>query len=175
MKIKVKNTVIRLVEGDITELTTDAIVNAAGESLIMGGGVAGAIRRRGGESIQKECNRIGRTPVGTAVITTGGRLSAKYVIHAVGPRMGEGDEEKKLYSATLSALKLADKHNLNSIAFPAISTGIFGYPVDSCAKVMLSCAISYAKASTNISEIVFCLFGKKTFNIFSEELKQAVS
>src|SRR5512140_2958890 len=118
--------VIELVKGDITELDVDAIVNAANDRLVLGGGVAGAIRRKVGPAIQAECDKIGGCPVGRAAITTGGNLKAKYVIHAVGPRMGEGDEDQKLRSATLNSLSLADKNRLKTIAFPAISTGIFG-------------------------------------------------
>jgi O-acetyl-ADP-ribose deacetylase (regulator of RNase III) len=103
MKVKIASRVLELVEGDITEMDTDAIVNAANAQLIMGGGVAGAIRRKGGPKIQEECNKIGGTFVGGAAITTGGNLKAKYVIHAVGPRMGEGGENEKLKNATLNS------------------------------------------------------------------------
>ncbi|MDZ7265147.1 MAG: macro domain-containing protein, partial [candidate division KSB1 bacterium] len=139
----INQSVIELIQGDITEMATDAIVNAANAQLILGGGVAGAIRRKGGPKIQEECNQIGGTVVGGAVITTGGNLKAKHVIHAVGPMMGEGDEDNKLRQATLNSLKLADQHQLKSIAFPAISTGIFGYPLDRCARIMLSETINY--------------------------------
>jgi O-acetyl-ADP-ribose deacetylase (regulator of RNase III) len=101
---------LELTEGDITEMETDAIVNAANDRLILGGGVAGAIRRKGGPEIQKECDKIGGTCVGGAVITTGGNLKAQHVIHAVGPRMGEGNEDGKLRKATLNSLKLADQN-----------------------------------------------------------------
>src|SRR5512139_197799 len=128
MEVKIAGRTLELVEGDITELDTDAIVNAANARLVLGGGVAGAIRRKGGPAIQAECDRIGGTFVGGAVLTTGGKLKAKYVIHAVGPQMGEGDEDKKLRNAALNSLKLADEHHLRSLAFPAISAGIFGFP-----------------------------------------------
>ena len=105
MELTIKNSKIKLVQGDITELSTDAIVNAANAQLILGGGVAGAIRRKGGPKIQEECNNIGGTFTGGAVITTGGELKAKNVIHAVGPRMGEGNEDEKLKNATLNSLK----------------------------------------------------------------------
>lgn len=134
MNTKVGNAEISLVEGDITEQDTDAIVNAANAQLVLGAGVAGAIRRKGGPQIQLECDQIGGTPVGTAVITSGGLLKARYVIHAVGPQMGEGSEDAKLKGATLSSLKLADEKGLRSLAFPAISTGIFGFPIDRCAR-----------------------------------------
>jgi O-acetyl-ADP-ribose deacetylase (regulator of RNase III) len=111
-EISIRNSKIRLVQGDITGLKVDAIVNAANEQLILGGGVAGAIRKKGGSSIQEECDKIGSTFVGGAVITTGGNLKAKHVIHAVGPRMGEGDEDNKLRKATYNSLKLMDDfHN----------------------------------------------------------------
>lgn len=161
---------IRLVQGDITELTTDVIVNAANARLILGGGVAGAIRRKGGPKIQEECNRIGGTFVGSAVITTGGNLNAKYVIHAVGPRMGEGNEDEKLKNATLNSLKLMDKNKLKTIAFPAISTGIFGYPIEKCAKIMIGVSKEYLKGDTQIQDVVFCLYSKEDYEIFRKEL-----
>lgn len=170
-KLKVKNSIIHLAQGDITELNTDAIVNAANARLILGGGVAGAIRNKGGPLIQEECNKIGGTFVGGAVITTGGRLKAKYVIHAVGPRMGEGNEEEKLKNATINSLKLMDENKLKTIAFPAISTGIFGYPVDRCAKIMISSAKEYLQGNTQIEEVTFCLYTNSDFEIFEKELK----
>ncbi|MFX0005682.1 MAG: macro domain-containing protein [Promethearchaeota archaeon] len=169
-ELKVKNSRIRLVQGDITNLDTDAIVNAANAQLRLGGGVAGAIRRKGGPSIQEECNKIGGTIVGGAVITTGGNLKAKYVIHAVGPRMGEGNEDDKLKKATLNSLKLMDENNLNSIAFPAISTGIFGYPIDRCAEIMITTIKKYLQGETQIKEVIFCLFTASDFEVFEKEL-----
>jgi len=175
MQIKVGETLIELVKGDITELQVDCIVNAANKMLKMGGGVAGAIRRKGGQKIQDECDRIvserGPIPVGGAVITSGGNLKAKYVIHAVGPIYGEGDEERKLREATLNSLKLAEQNNVSSIAFPAISTGYFGLPKKRCAEIMLPTAISYARGGTNIKRIIFCLYDDETFNIFRETLE----
>ncbi len=170
-ELKVKNSNIRLVQGDITELDTDVIVNAANAQLILGGGVAGAIRRKGGPAIQEECNKIGGTFVGGAVITTGGNLKAKHVIHAVGPRMGQGQEDLKLKNATLNSLKLMDKHKLKTIAFPAISTGIFGYPIDRCSKIMISTAKEYLMGSTQIEEVIFCLYTSSDFGVFEKELK----
>jgi len=175
MKKKIGNKEIELMEGDITKLDAEAIVNAAGPSLIMGGGVAGAILREGGQIIQEECNKIGPIDVGEAVITTAGRLKARYVIHAVGPRLGEGDEEKKLRMATLNSLKLADEHRLKSIAFPAISTGIFGFPKDRAARVMLSATIEYLRGKTVLERVIFCLHGKDTYEIFCNELKKLIS
>ena len=170
-ELNIKNSKIRLVQGDITELDVDAIVNAANAQLILGGGVAGAIRRKGGPTIQQECNEIRGTYVGGAVITNAGLLKAKKVIHAVGPRMGEGDEDNKLKNATLNSLKLMDKHGLKTIAFPAISTGIFGYPIEDCAQIMISTAKEYLKGDTQIKEVIFCLFTKSDFEIFEKKLK----
>lgn len=172
MKKRFGKTVVELVKGDITELDTDAIVNAANSTLAHGGGVAGAIVRKGGQIIQEESDTWvfarGEVPVGSSAITSGGHLPARYVIHAVGPKMGEGDEDEKLKNATLSSLQMADKHNLKSISFPAISTGIFGYPIDRCARIMLSSAIEYVQGETVLERVVFCLFGSKTFNVFKE-------
>jgi O-acetyl-ADP-ribose deacetylase (regulator of RNase III) len=172
MKANINNRIIELAEGDITEMDTDAIVNAANAQLILGGGVAGAIKRKGGPKIQQECNKIGGTYVGGAIITTGGQLKAKYVIHAVGPRMGEGNEDEKLKNATLNSLKLADENNLKSIAFPAISTGIFGFPIQRCSEIMLQTAIEYLKGRTAIEKVAFCLFGQKSYQVFENQLKK---
>ncbi|MGD9130242.1 MAG: macro domain-containing protein [Candidatus Bathyarchaeota archaeon] len=171
MEAKINNTILKLVQGDITEQTTAAIVNAANVALQMGGGVAGAIRRRGGPAIQEECNRIGGTYVGGAVITTGGKLAAKHVIHAVGPRHGDEHEDAKLKDATLNSLKLADQKNLRSIAFPAISTGIFGFPKDRCSTIMLSTTIAYLEGPTKLEKVVYCLYDKKTLEIFEHALQ----
>ena len=171
MKAKINSTILELIQEDITEQTTDAIVNAANAALQMGGGVAGAIRRRGGSKIQEECDRIGGTHVGGAVITTGGNLAAKYVIHAVGPIHGDDHEDAKLKDATLNSLILADKHNLKSIAFPAISTGIFGFPKDRCATIMLSTTIAYLEGPTGLEKVVYCLYDKKTLDLFEHTLQ----
>jgi O-acetyl-ADP-ribose deacetylase (regulator of RNase III) len=176
MKVEIAGRILELVEGDITEMDTDAIVNAANAQLILGGGVAGAIRRKGGSQIQAECDRIGGTHVGGAVITTGGRLKAGHVIHAVGPRMGEGDEDAKLRSATLKALQVADENTLKSLAFPAISTGIFGFPIQRCAEIMLATAIEYLRGQTGLERVVFCLFGQDSYDVFAGQLeRQAAS
>jgi O-acetyl-ADP-ribose deacetylase (regulator of RNase III) len=170
MERAISRSILELVQGDITEMETDAIVNAANAQLVLGGGVAGAIRKKGGPSIQEECKRIGGAHVGGAVITTGGNLKAKHVIHAVGPLMGEGDEDRKLKDATLNSLKIADRHHLQSISFPAISTGIFGYPLDRCARILLSTAIEYLKGETGLRRVVFCLYGEESFSRFADEL-----
>ncbi|MFX1363928.1 MAG: macro domain-containing protein [Promethearchaeota archaeon] len=170
-EIKVKESIICLVQGDITELDKDAIVNAANAQLILGGGVAGAIRKKGGPNIQEECNKIGGTFVGGAVITNGGNLKAKHVIHAVGPRMGEGNEDEKLKNATLNSLKLMDEHKLKTIAFPAISTGIFGFPIERCSKIMINTVKEYLQGDTQIEKVAFCLYNISDFNVFESELK----
>jgi O-acetyl-ADP-ribose deacetylase len=174
LRVYINNHAINILEEDITEMQTDAIVNAANAQLILGGGVAGAIKEKGGPSIQQQCEQIGGTFVGGAVITTGGDLKAKYVIHAVGPRMGEGDEDTKLRNATLNSLKLADQHGLKSIAFPAISTGIFGYPIERCAEIMLDTTIEYLRGETGLIKVVFCLFGWENYRIFEHQLSLKV-
>ena len=172
MEYEVNNKKIVLLKGDITEVETDAIVNPANKDLILGGGVAGVIRKKGGPEIQEECNRIGGTFVGGAVITTAGKLKARYVIHAVGPRMGEGDEDNKLRNATLNSLKVAEENNLKSIVFPAISTGIFGFPKDRCADIMLNTVLDYLKSDTCLEKVMFCLYDDATYRIFEETLKK---
>jgi O-acetyl-ADP-ribose deacetylase (regulator of RNase III) len=174
MEVKINKTVIQLFQGDITDLATDAIVNAANTSLKLGGGVAGAIARKGGPKIQEECDEIGGTSVGGAVITTGGNLKAKHVIHAVGPVHGMEHEDAKLKDATLNSLKLADKHNLKSLVLPAISTGVFGFPKDRCAIIMLSTAIAYLEGPTKLERVVFCLYDQQTFKIFKDTLESLI-
>jgi O-acetyl-ADP-ribose deacetylase (regulator of RNase III) len=172
MKVKIKSRTLEILEGDITEMETESIVNAANAQLVLGGGVAGAIRKKGGSIIQEECNKIGGTYVGGTAITSGGNLKARYVIHAVGPRMGEGNEDDKLKNATLNSLKLADENNLKSIAFPAISTGIFGFPIDRCAEIMLETTSDYLKGETEIEKVIFCLFGQDSYAVFEKQLQK---
>jgi O-acetyl-ADP-ribose deacetylase (regulator of RNase III) len=175
MEVLINNRTLRLVEGDITELKTDAIVNAANRHLQLGSGVAGAIRRKGGPSIQRECDKIGSCPVGGAAITGGGNLPAKHVIHAVGPYGDDPAANSLLESATLSSLRVADENKLNSIAFPAISTGVFGFPIDSAAEIMLSTIIDYLdKEETNLELVVCCLYGQEAFDIFASELLKQI-
>lgn len=173
MQIRIKDTLVELVLGDITDQHTDAIVNAANSALVHGGGVAGAIAAKGGRQIQDESYRIAPVPVGQAAITGAGTLKCRYVIHAVGPRMGEGDEDAKLRSATLCSLRIADEHRLGSLAFCAISTGIFGYPVDRCAAIMLETVKAYAAGSTGLSHIVFCLYDRAAFDVFAAALTRS--
>ncbi len=173
--VRVNQTILELMLGDITDLDTDAIVNAANAALQMGGGVAGAIRQKGGPRIQEECNQIGGTHVGGAVMTTGGNLKARHVIHAVGPRQGDEHADEKLKEATLNSLKLADKHNLKGIAFPAISTGVFGFPKDRCATIMLSTTIAYLEGPTKLQKVIYCLYDQNTLDIFKETLHTLTS
>ncbi|MBW3564374.1 MAG: macro domain-containing protein [Acidobacteria bacterium] len=158
--------------GDITTLEVDAIVNAANTSLQHGGGVAGAISRAGGPVIQRESDAIGRVPTGSAEATSAGNLAAKWVIHAVGPVWGDGDEEAKLRSAVRSALDVAVRLGARTVAFPAISTGIYGYPKEKAAPVMLDEAKKVGERSGEIDEIIFCLFDRETLAIFEQAMKE---
>ncbi|HIE38872.1 MAG TPA: macro domain-containing protein [Anaerolineales bacterium] len=171
MQVQINRTVLELVEGDITELEADAIVNAANERLAHGGGVAGVIARMGGPVIQRESDewvrRHGPVPTGSAAITSGGRLRARYVIHAVGPVYdGTPRSARLLASAVHAALRLADERGLRSIALPAISTGIFGYPMEEAAEVMLRAAIAYLQRETGLELVIFCLYGRPALTIF---------
>lgn len=173
MKIQIRNTEVILIQGDITECETEAIVNAANSELVLGSGVAGAIYKKGGSIIQEECNAIGGCPVGGAAVTSGGNLKAKYVIHAVGPRWGEGDEENKLRNATLASLKRANETGIRSLAFPAISTGVFGFPLELAAKTMLRAIKDYfSTEESQIQSVVCALFDEKSFQVFKHHLSQ---
>ncbi len=164
--------VVKVVMGDITSETTDAIVNAANSHLKHGGGVAGAIVRKGGRVIQEESDRIGYCPVGSAVYTSAGSLPAKYVIHAVGPRWGEGNEEEKLRSAVRSALKVATQLRLESVALPAISTGIFGYPKREGTRVILDEVLRFLKEEeTTLKEVHLTNIDRETSELFAGHLK----
>jgi len=166
-------------QGDITEMDADAIVNAANNDLILGAGVAGAILRKGGPSIQEECNEIGSIPVGYAAITGGGKLKARYVIHAAS--MGLGDvptTSKTLRTSTAHSLRLAAEHKLKSIAFPAIGTGVSGFPMEECAQIMLGEAIQHLKSETSLEVIYFVLFdskGRDTFRRTWEKLQRELT
>lgn len=161
---------IRLCEGDITDLDVEAIVNPANSTLQLGAGVAGAIRSRGGPSIQEECDRIGRCRVGDAVVTGGGNLKARYVIHAVGPMGSDPDANDDLAAACRSALECAAKLGLGSIALPAISTGVFGFPLDCAAAILIRTAAGFAASHEAPKKIVFCLWGKDALREFRKAL-----
>lgn len=169
---------IRLVCGDITGRNVDFIVNPANSYLKHGGGVAAAIVRKGGQVIQEESDKIGYVPVGTAVITTSGKLPCKAVIHTVGPRMGEGNEDEKLRKAIKSVLALAQETGFKSISIPAISTGIFGFPKDRCAKILLEESMNYfamnkhtSSTPNTIDIIEFSLTDSETLEHFKDEIK----
>lgn len=173
----INQTRLSLIQGDITRQVTDAIVNAANSSLMGGGGVDGAIHHAGGPAILEECKQIvarqGRLPTGKAVITTGGNLKAKYVIHTVGPiwHGGNRGEPALLASAYRESLKLAAERNLRSVSFPSISTGAYGYPVDEAARVALGAVISFLKEQpTSIKEVVFVLFDSGTLASYTSAL-----
>src|SRR4029453_16532293 len=170
--ITMNNTVLELLEGDITDQQVEAIVNAANEKLALGGGVAGAIKRNGGPSIQEECNRIGGTPVGTAVVTGAGKLPFKHIIHAVGPRWGDGDEDRKLSAAVRSAMALADRHGLKSIARPAISSGHFGFPMERAARVTLTEIHRSLQGGTRLQRVAVVLYDEPTWTTFARELRR---
>ncbi|MBN2408608.1 MAG: macro domain-containing protein [Candidatus Aminicenantes bacterium] len=161
---------VRIVEGNIALLEVEAVVNAANKQLKLGGGVAGAIRVHGGPSIQDECDRLAPIEVGEAVITGGGELKAKFVIHAVGPVHGEGDEEAKLAQATSRCLSLARDKKIRSLAMPAISTGVFGFPLQDCARIMLSVTLSFLRENQDPETVVFCLYGEEARSVFKKAL-----
>lgn len=175
MKFVINETTVTLKRGDITEEDTEAIVNAANSRLQHGAGVAGAIVRKGGKLIQEESDRIGVVEAGNAAITSGGNLKAQFVIHAVGPRMGEGNEDEKLRLATWNSLRLAEEGGIKTVSFPAISTGIFGFPMDRCAAIMLEAVRKYCKGDTSIREIRFCLFDESSFDVFEQAAKNVLS
>ncbi len=173
MDIRINKSVLSLTEGDITMQDTDAIVNAANKGLRGGGGVDGAIHRAGGPKILEECIKIGGCETGEAVITSGGNLRAKYVIHTVGPvyRDGLHNEPRLLMNAYANSLKLASSKGLKSIAFPSISTGAYGYPLEDAAEIALNTAITYLKEHSDIEVIRFILFGQKALDIYGKKLK----
>jgi len=178
MEARVNKTEVSTIQGDITKQATDAIVNAANSSLMGGGGVDGAIHRAGGPAILEECKRIvarqGRLPTGKAVMTTGGNLKARYVIHTVGPvwHGGSGNEAELLRSAYYECLKLASDSKLSSIAFPSISTGAYGYPVDEAAKIAVSTVAAFLKEqATSVGEVVFVLFDSRTYQSYRSALQ----
>jgi len=169
-------TSIRIVQGDITNQDVDAVVNAANSSLLGGGGVDGAIHRAGGPRILEECREIRRTryqdglPTGDAVITTGGNLRARHVIHTVGPVWAGGGygEEKELAKAYRSSLRVAEENGLRSVAFPSISTGAYGYPKEEAATVAVKAVGDYMRGGSNIEEVVFVLYGPQDYSLYME-------
>jgi O-acetyl-ADP-ribose deacetylase (regulator of RNase III) len=155
-----------LLEGDITEQEVDAIVNAANSALVLGSGVAGAIRAKGGPSIQAECDAIGPIGVGEAALTGAGALPARHVIHAAGMAPGGEASEESVRSCMRHSLELAQQHGLRSIAVPAIGAGVGGLPVQRCAEVLIAEARAHLAGETSLAEIRFVLFGEPTYRIF---------
>lgn len=177
MEQQINTSLLVLTIGDITKESTDAIVNAANSRLAGGGGVDGAIHRAGGPLIMKDCRKIGGCPTGYAVITTAGNLTAKHVIHTVGPRYLDGtrNEATLLRSAYLESLRLASKHNLQSLAFPAISTGAYGYPIKEAARIALQTIIDYLRTHNDITLVRIVLYDTATYDRFTEELTKILS
>jgi len=159
-------------QGDLTEMDTDAIVNAANNDLILGAGVAGAIRRKGGDAIQHECDSIGSIPVGYAAITTGGKLKARFVIHAASMQMGRKTDADTLRHSTAHSLRIADERGMKSIAFPAVGTGIAGFPLKECAEIMLREAARHLQGETSLETIYFVLFDEVAEGIFTRAWRQ---
>jgi O-acetyl-ADP-ribose deacetylase (regulator of RNase III) len=153
-------------QGDLTDMDTDAIVNAANNDLHLGAGVAGAIRRKGGEEIQRECDAIGSIPVGYAAITSGGKLAARHVIHAASLQLGGRTTAANLRTSVAHSLRIAAERGLKTIAFPAVGTGIAGFPLDECAAIMLQEAAQHLNGETSLERVYFVLFDDRVCDIF---------
>jgi len=179
MEFQVGNAILEIVKGDITEIEADAIVNAANSTLLGGGGVDGAIHRRGGPKILEECKRLRATewpdglPTGCAAITSGGNLKAKHVIHTVGPiwRGGFYEEAKLLKQAYRSSLKLAVTHGLKTVAFPSISTGAYGYPVEEASRVAVGAVKDFLEKEDKLERVIFVLFSESNFEVYLKAVK----
>jgi O-acetyl-ADP-ribose deacetylase (regulator of RNase III) len=174
VKVNINKSVLELIEGDITEQETDAIVNAANTSLLGGGGVDGAIHRAGGPKILEECKALGGCPTGEARITTGGNLKTRYVIHTVGPVYSGGRhrESEMLANAYKNSLCLASQYKLRSVAFPSISTGAYGYPIHEAASIALQAIIDYVKTHADIQQVRFVLFDLKAYQVYEKTLHE---
>jgi O-acetyl-ADP-ribose deacetylase (regulator of RNase III) len=159
---------IVLMQGDLTEMDVDAIVNAANNDLQLGGGVAGAVRRKGGETIQRECDAIGSIPIGGAAITSGGKLRARFVIHAASMQLGGETTEPALRTSTAHCLRIASERKLRSIAFPAVGTGIAGFPLSVCARIMLREVADHLKGPTSLERVHFVLFDARSLAEFEK-------
>jgi O-acetyl-ADP-ribose deacetylase (regulator of RNase III) len=159
-------------QGDLTEMDTDAIVNAANNDLVLGAGVAGAIRRKGGEEIQRECDAIGSIPIGFAAITTGGKLKARFVIHAASMQLGGKTNADALRRSAAHSLKIANERGLKTIAFPAVGTGIAGFPLKDCAEIMLREATQHLRGATSLETIYFVLFDEAAQGVFERAWKK---
>jgi O-acetyl-ADP-ribose deacetylase len=173
-EIRISNDIIiRLIKGDITKQNVDVVVNPANSYLKHGGGVAGAIVRKGGKIIQTESDKIGFVPVGSSVITTSGELPCEAIIHTVGPKMGEGNEDFKLSKSIHSSLSLASDNSYKCISIPAISSGIFGFPKDRCANILLNESMKFLQNNnTSIKIIEFCIIDDETLFHFKMKFKK---
>jgi O-acetyl-ADP-ribose deacetylase (regulator of RNase III) len=169
------NLTVDVLRGDLTEQDVDTIVNAANNDLILGGGVAGAIARRGGPAIQAECRAIGPIEVGDAAITTGGQLKARFVIHAASMRLGGRTSAESLRASTRRSLEIASERGLRSIAFPAVGTGIAHFPLGDCARIMLEEVVGHGGHDTLLKEVRFVLFGDEAEAAFRGEAKRQLS
>ncbi|MGQ9628270.1 MAG: macro domain-containing protein [Anaerolineae bacterium] len=163
---------ITLYKGDITKLETEAIVNAANNALWMGAGVAGAIKRAGGEEIEREAISKGPIPIGEAVVTGAGSLKAKYVIHAAAMGQDLETDEVKIRKATKNSLLRAEELGLKSIAFPALGTGVGGFPYEEAARIMIGAVREHLAGETSLEEVVFALYGEEAYRAFEQELKR---
>ncbi len=170
MEKKVDQIIIKLVQGDITELDTEAIVNAANNRGWMGGGVAGAIKRKGGKEIEDEAVKKGTIPIGEAAVTGAGRLKAKYIIHAATMGMDFATDETRIRNATRNSLLRAEELCLASLAFPALGAGVGGFPLDQVAKIMMEEVRKHATQSTSIKEVVFVAYDEAAYCAFKGEL-----
>src|SRR3972149_3772922 len=175
MEVRVGSTTISLIRGDIPVEDTDAIVNAANTRLAGGGGVDGAIHRAGGHRIKDECRKIGRCPTGGAVLTIGGNLKARFVIHAVGPiyKDGKHGEAGHLKDAYEASLRIAKEKGLKSVAFPSISTGAYGYPIEEAAEIALKTVMGFVKENRGFELVRFVLFSDQDLKVYEERLKEA--
>jgi len=177
METRINRTTLQLLNGDITMEDTEAIVNAANQTLLGGGGVDGAIHRAGGSEILEECRSLGGCETGDAKITTGGSLKAKYVIHTVGPiyRGGNRGEEDLLASCYRRSLEIASENGIKGISFPAISTGVYGYPIDEASRVALRTVIEYIKNHDDLDQVRFILFTSDDLEVYEEALEELLN
>ncbi len=159
---------IFFVQGDITEMRVDAIVNAANTDLVLGAGVAGAIRRKGGPRIEEDCERLAPIPLGEAAVTTGGKLNALYVVHAASMQLGGQTTADSLRLATRHSLMRAEEKAIKSMAFPAIGTGVAGFPMEQCAEIMLTEVLEHLKMRTSLEKITFVLYDEPALKVFEQ-------
>ena len=175
MQVRIGTATLKVIQGDITEQETEAIVNAANNHFWMGAGVAGAIKRKGGAEIEQEAVSQGPIEVGGAVLTSGGKLKSKYVIHAAGMGQDLRTDAEKVKKSTFNSLKLAEEKKIHSISFPAIGTGVGGFSPHYCATVMIGEAVSFLQKAVHLKEVAFVLFDETTFKAFQEELQKLFS